>query len=408
MTDESATAPPEAPVAGHDGHEPRADQSGGQRAAAEPPEPNNPYWTSPWRVYYRPGDWPVLAGPTSVVVLHPTAERRPESLDSCWQQLVAAASIDELAAVLATFRCSEVPDLAVLFWGPGGMRSLVRGRVSILDPRSDVPVANGEGIQTWTEIGLGGLSAVRVAIDTPPAGSQADVPELPLVVGAVRASEILLDASAEMRLVSPQGTYAGVPESLAEEVAESYASGEPRREEPNEPLREESNEPLREEPNASEPEVLVSPPAAVDDAGAQPIPGVDDSPAASGNSVPAPPAQPVAAVLHLSDGTETEVEVDRPVLIGRAPVTAQATGEELPRLVTVPGANKGVSRTHIQVTPAGEQVRVRDMDSTNGTMLIGADGNREQLPSGQDIPAAIGSVIDLGGGMTIAIDRPGP
>ncbi len=390
MTDESGTAQPEAPVAGENRHRgPGADQSGGQQAEAGQSESSNPYWSSGWRIYYRPGDWLVLSGPTSVVMLQPAALPPTNMIAPLWQQVVAAASIDELAASLAAFPRSEVPDLAVLFWGADGMRSLVRGQVSILDPRSDVPVANGEGIQTWSEMGLGSLAAVRVTTDTQQASGPTDDPGLPLVVGAVRASEVLLDASAEMRLVSPQGTHAGVPEPLAAEIGEPNPSGESH----------------REESNMGGSEVSASAPLAAGAAGGQPIPEAD-SPANPGHSVSKPPAQPVAAVLHLSSGTQPEVEVDRPVLIGRAPVMAGAAGEELPRLITVPRLNKGISRTHIQVTPNGEQVTVRDMNSTNGTILICPDGSREQLPPGQDIVAARGSVLDLGSDMTIAIDQP--
>ena len=56
------------------------------------------------------------------------------------------------------------------------------------------------------------------------------------------------------------------------------------------------------------------------------------------------------AVLRSSDGTTAEV--DRAVLIGRAP-SGQRSSARAPRLMTVPSPGHDISRTHLEVAPEG-------------------------------------------------------
>ena len=155
-----------------------------------------------WRATYTPGDWVVLSGPTSLVLLEPPTHEWAPLINTLWDQVVASSSITELAARLASFKIDELPSFGAFFWTPDGMRSLVRGRISVIDLATGKLVADGEGIQTWTEVGLAGVSHIRV--DTPYDGD-ATLLELPLVVGAVRASSVVLDASEREQVRSPQG-----------------------------------------------------------------------------------------------------------------------------------------------------------------------------------------------------------
>ena len=78
-------------------------------------------------------------------------------------------------------------------------------------------------------------------------------------------------------------------------------------------------------------------------------------------------SRPVLAVLRASDGSTAEV--DRAVLIGRAP-SAQRSSARAPRLMTVPSPGHDISRTHLEVAPEGWSVAVTDLHSTNGTILV--------------------------------------
>src|SRR5699024_4175993 len=160
-----------------------------------------------WRATYTPGSWVVLSGPTSMVVLQPAPAKASTLLNSMWDVVVPAASVDPLVERLAQFNVGTMPSFAAFFWHDGQMRSLVRGAVSVMDLTSGEYVADGEGIQTWSEIGLGDVRQVRIDMEGTPEES-VDKLQLPLVVGAVTASAIVLDATDEVRVVSPQAVGA--------------------------------------------------------------------------------------------------------------------------------------------------------------------------------------------------------
>lgn len=138
-------------------------------------------------------------------------------------------------------------------------------------------------------------------------------------------------------------------------------------------------------------------------------PGVDRCVRCGGQVQPQNPrlvSRPALAVLRSSAGDR--VEVDRAVLIGRAPTANRVSGGRLPRMLTVPSPSHDISRTHVQVEPEGWSVMVTDLHSTNGTTLVrpGADVERERMVPGEPVEVRIGWVIDLGDGITVAIDPP--
>ncbi|HEX2419137.1 MAG TPA: FHA domain-containing protein, partial [Micromonosporaceae bacterium] len=115
-------------------------------------------------------------------------------------------------------------------------------------------------------------------------------------------------------------------------------------------------------------------------------------------------AGPVLAVLRASDGSTADL--DRPVLIGRAP-SGDRSGSRAPRLMTVPSPNHDISRTHIEVAPEDWQIVVTDLNSTNGTVLVRPGAvDRQQLAPGEPVHVQLGSVIELGDGVSVLIDFP--
>ena len=425
-----------------------------------------------WRASYTPGDWLVLSGPTSLVLLEPPTHERAALSNTLWEEVVASSSIVDLADRLASFKIDALPSFGAFFWTADGMRSLVRGQISVIDLATGKEVANGKGIQTWSEVGLAGVSHIRV--DTPYEGD-ATLLELPLLVGAVRASSVVLDASEEAQVESPQGEPVR---------AEASAPGSPTTEplpvvvapSPSEPPQHAAPEPVAEvagaaateqttELSADEiaalqnadtqllpstfdgPEAEVEPDVAAAavstgsdsasdgaeaaDAGAASEPLPDDSVQDSAilavlcqnghanppnsiscrvcgsplaRKVPQFVAGPVLAVLRASDGSTAEV--DRPVLIGRAP-SADRSSSRSPRLMTVASPNFDISRTHLEVAPQGWQVVVTDLNSTNGTVLVRPGAvDRQQLAPGEPVTAQLGSVVELGDGVSVLIDFP--
>jgi FHA domain len=430
-----------------------------------------------WRATYTPGEWVVLSGPTSLVLLEPPTHERAALINTLWDEVVASSSMTDLAARLAKFKIDELPSFGAFFWTDDGMRSLVRGQISVIDLATGDVVADGTGIQTWSEVGLAGVEHIRV--DVPHQGD-ATLLELPLVVGAVRASSIVLDASQQAQVRSPQeqsatpvgfsdrseSTTEPLPEVVAEPAAEA-AQRQPERTAEDGPL--EADAPLGHTAELpadeiaalvnAETELMPSPfdepasdtesevagqklesavalnlaPDRASELGRAPGPGSEPQlPASEGavlavlcpNGHASPPnstscrvcgspvgtqgpqlvGPPVLAVLRASDGTSAEV--DRPVLIGRAP-SGERSGIRTPRLMTVGSPNHDISRTHLEVAPDDWQIVVTDLDSTNGTILVPpGSGDRQQLTPGEPVPVEVGTVIELGDGVSVLIEVP--
>ncbi len=447
-----------------------------------------------WRATYTPGEWVVLSGPTSLVVLEPPNHDWASLINTLWDQVVASSSITDLASLLATFKIDELPSFGAFFWTAEGMRSLVRGQISVIDLATGKVVADGQGIQTWSEVGLKGVEHVRV--DLPHEGD-ATLLELPLVVGAVRASSVSLDASDGAQVSSPQGqptpaevvadkselTTEPLPAPAAESPsvrtvelsvdeiaaiasAETELMASPFDAPPSDTKPDITKsdlaapepdlaEPDVADPELAEPDVADSDLAASDVAAPQKledavalnlaedtaaelfVPAAPPSPDTSagseelailavlcpnghasepnatscrvcgspvGTQGPQLVGPPVLAVLRASNGTSAEV--DRPILIGRAPSTDRSSSRT-PRLMTVPSPNHDISRTHLEVAPDEWQVVVTDLNSTNGTILVppGA-GDGQQLAPGERIPVQVGTVLELGDGVSVLIDFP--
>jgi hypothetical protein len=392
-----------------------------------------------WRATYTPGDWVVLSGPTSLVVLEPPTHEWASLINTLWEEVVASSSITDLAGRLAQFKIDDLPSLAAFFWTDDGMRSLIRGDISVIDLATGKVVADGEGVQTWSEVGLAGVDHIRVDL---PYEGDATLLELPLVVGAVRASSVTLDASEPAQVSSPQAEPELEAATPAERTAElsaseiaALANAETELMAPPFPV-ESGADPQAGAPQQLEAAVvpqLGSPDALVARAME---PNSEDSPADidpqdsailavfCANGHVSPPsatscrvcggpvgtqgpqfvAYPVLAVLRASDGSSAQL--DRPILIGRAPSTDRSDNRA-PRLMTVPSPNHDISRTHLEVAPDGWQIVATDLNSTNGTILVRPGGvDRQQLAAGEPVPVQVGSVVELGDGVSVLIDFP--
>jgi hypothetical protein len=114
--------------------------------------------------------------------------------------------------------------------------------------------------------------------------------------------------------------------------------------------------------------------------------------------------RPVLCVLRASDGTTADV--DRAVLVGRAP-DPDRSKVKAPRLMSLQSPGHDISRTHVEVAPEGWQVVATDLKSTNGTVLIRPGGyERQQLAPGEHVPVQPGSVLELGDGVSITVALP--
>lgn len=113
-----------------------------------------------------------------------------------------------------------------------------------------------------------------------------------------------------------------------------------------------------------------------------------------------------ATLLELVLSTGPRIEMDRPVLLGRAPEAARFAGTEVPRLVSVSNPERDISSTHAEIRPAGDHVVVTDLNSTNGTVVHRADQPSVRLQPGTGMPVGEGAVVELGAGVTVTVERP--
>ncbi|MBA8793419.1 hypothetical protein FHX74_001024 [Friedmanniella endophytica] len=405
----------------------------------------NEGWRSRWRLTYTGGDWLALAGPSAAVLLQPASAQWSELIGTIWEDVLAAEGIEDLLARMAAFRLEGMPSFAALFWGPDGVRSLARGAIRLVDADTGDVLLDGAGVQTWTEASLRSSTRVRI---TTGAGPTADPAlELPLLIGAAAVSEVIVETGPQRQVGTRQGAVAEAapaephPEPVPVRTSADQAVGAsvapetdpsartaalptaalPPAEEPSS-ADPSSAEPSSEDRLAEEGHTIIAPslpgapaapgPLAVPTA-AYPAPTAEDddehghtllAPNLPGGPMlpPTPAPRRVVAVLRPSSGGQ--VEVDRPVLIGRAPSANRVSGGQLPRLLTVPSPSHDISRTHLQVAPGDGQVLVTDMNSTNGTLVTTADGRRLTLEPSAPEPLDPGAVIDLGDGVTIVVE----
>lgn len=422
-----------------------------------------------WRTSHVPGRWPVLMGPSSLVVVSPSADA---DLSALWEKVIGAASMAELVSALAEIGPDASPDLVAMFWSPSGMRSLVRGNVRLLDPGSAEVIADGAGMVTWREVGLADRTQIEIDLGAGPVGDRG----LPLVVGAVRAGAVRIEAGAGAAVISPQAT--AIEETIPPDQLGGWtdsAHSPPERSLPERSLSEhsllDSSEldlvasgalwpPTDWNPFASSaPEDdfespvgpaftrKTDPPAApvastavfAEERGsveqgsvvAAAVPAVADESVVlvqaalclSGHpnppyadrcplcDSPVPPqspqlvARPVLGILRSPDGTN--VAIDRPILVGRAPVLRDDL-PEAPTLMRVPSPGQDISRTHLLVSPNDWEIRLTDLHSTNGTTIVrpGAGTDRLKLRPGEPLAVLVGTVVELGDGVSVLVDGP--
>ncbi|MCR2827775.1 FHA domain-containing protein [Microbacterium sp. zg.Y909] len=105
------------------------------------------------------------------------------------------------------------------------------------------------------------------------------------------------------------------------------------------------------------------------------------------------PDAPRRLVLAMDGGRV--LELDLPVVFGRAPDPGAHPGA---RLVPLSSPRREISGTHIEVVLDGDHLLVRDLDSTNGTVVRHADGSAMLLRGGATARLAEGAVLDIGDG----------
>lgn len=375
---------------------------------------------------YRAGDWFGIFGERASVILPPTQKARVAAL---WELIDDGAGFDETLDLLIASGLRELPGFVLVSESDGETKVVLRGAASATFTADGETVElEGSSATTWVERSLHAVTRMVVRVS-----EQSELPDLSIGAGLVRISRLDQPPYApeiDDDHVQPADDYAGDQDAPSDEVSsmvEPTAAEEP------------AGEPPEQEPEL-EPDVPEVPEVPDDPDGGPPTEqlAVEDLPGAlvssSGNDHdgltrageddpdrfahlrPGIPGQPQApsvtsrpvAKLSLSSG-ET-VEVDRAVLVGRAPEARRFTSTEQPRLVTVPSPHQEISSTHLEIRPGsgadhGSAV-VTDMGSTNGTVLVQPGLAPEDLQPGMAVQLIPGAILDLGDGVTIQVTNP--
>ncbi|UPO78754.1 FHA domain-containing protein [Arthrobacter sp. Helios] len=117
---------------------------------------------------------------------------------------------------------------------------------------------------------------------------------------------------------------------------------------------------------------------------------------------PRPVPRPSLGTMRLSTGPV--YELDRNAIIGRQPSAARVQGAALPRMVQVPSESGDISRSHAEIRLEGWHVMLRDLFSTNGTVLIREGQLPRRLAQGEAAILLDGDIAELGDNVSIRFE----
>ena len=380
---------------------------------------------------YLPGDWFGIVGERAVVILPPTEKPRVAAL---WELVDGGAGFDVTLDALISGGLRDLPAFVLVSTGEGETRVVIRGPA-----RAEFQVA-GETVQlegsnatTWVERSM--LEVERMSIvlhdDQADAELDKDLPSYVVDGGLFRISrldeapahegpdEIAEEPAYEREFPLPVAEFAETDEAArSEEESEEVVavrSPEPPAWRPEPPTLPPPPPPapvLPPMPDSPFTAPMHETPVPEYDHDGLTVAGAWQPPPAEPPGIPGQPPAPDVTVpvarLQISNGDE--VDVDRAVVIGRAPEARRFNDTEQPRLVTVPSPHLEISSTHIEVRPGtgadhGTAV-VTDLGSTNGTVLVQPGLGPEDLAPGVAVQLIPGAIIDLGDGVTIKVASP--
>jgi hypothetical protein len=395
---------------------------------------------------YQPGDWFGIVGERAVVILPPTEKPRVAAL---WELVDGGAGFDVTLDALISGGLRDLPAFVLVSTGEGETRVVIRGPARAeFDVDGETVALEGSDATTWVERSM--LEVQRMSIVLHEDAQDGDLPSYVVDGGLFRISrldeapahegpdEVYDEPAYEREFPLDESHHPDGGDDLGDlgDPDDEYGDGEPVEEEAVEEEPARSPEPpdwipappvLPPMPDAPPTEAMLDPLAdPLTDPLADPLPdplpetdhdgltvtGAWQPPPAAPPGIPGQPPAPDVTVpvarLVISNGDV--VDVDRAVVIGRAPEARRFSETEQPRLVTVPSPHLEISSTHVEVRPGsgadhGSAV-VTDLGSTNGTVLVQPGLGPEDLAPGVAVQLVPGALIDLGDGVTIQVTSP--
>lgn len=112
--------------------------------------------------------------------------------------------------------------------------------------------------------------------------------------------------------------------------------------------------------------------------------------------------RPALAGVHSNRGDF--VDVRSGVVIGRSPSASK--GPAGAAVLRVPSPSSDISRSHVLVRAQDWALMVTDLHSTNGTAVVPVSGKPFTLEDGATVEVQLGTVLDLGDGVSLRIEPP--
>ena len=397
------------------------------------------------------GGWIAFSGESRVLVVG--AAPNDVFVASLWRAIGETDGLQRTLDLLTSKGLSATPPFALLDF-TAQLRVIVRGGVTVDVTRAGgVESLSGTGVSTWIERSVeAATGATLTVVDAVSAG----VPALPLVTGAAWIAALsVADVTTAAPVDAPAAPLAQPVEAPAAPVAEpveapSTPVAEPSATAQPEPVEIDIEATVTEaptaEPDDETPTVAIdkletSPEgydylfgdtmyrsvadAAVRDdepeaeeALAEPANGDHDGHTVltsdiaklrgrrkTKSAADAPPAAPPAPTVSLVLADGSREPLGQPILVGRSPSVSQVSGGKMPRLITVGGADQDISRTHVRFALEGGTVVVTDLHSRNGTSIAMPGKDPQKLRAGEPTSVIVGTVVDLGGGVTFTVDE---
>ena len=383
---------------------------------------------------YLPGEWFGIVGERAVVILPPTEKPRVAAL---WELVDGGAGFDVTLDALISGGLRELSAFVLVSTGEGETRVVIRGPARAeFQVDGETVQLEGSSATTWVERSM--VEVERMSIVLHDGEPDDELPSYVVDGGLFRISrldeapahqapdEILEEPAYEREFPLPvqgpddddaageHGDYAKAPGESHEQAA-PVRSPEPPSWIPEPPTLPPPPPPapvLQPMPESPLTAPMAEAPQADLDHDGLTVFGAWEPPPAEPPGIPGQPPAPDVTVpvarLQISNGDE--VDVDRAVVIGRAPEARRFNDTEQPLLVTVPSPHLEISSTHIEVRPGagadhGTAV-VTDLGSTNGTVLVQPGLGPEDLAPGVAVQLIPGAIIDLGDGVTIKVTSP--
>ncbi|MFL0566075.1 FHA domain-containing protein [Microbacterium sp. 179-I 1D1 NHS] len=327
-----------------------------------------------------------------------------------WNAAAAeTAVLEDVLSVLVAGGIHDLPDFAVAEFPDDSaqpVRVAVRGAAIV--ETSDRTRVSGADARTWIETALAGAVGIRLALGAGPAGGDL----LPLGLGVTRAHELSwgrpfpagrepdADVTPAAAGEVPPGTLAPVTVAVP-----TIAPAAPAPRTPAPVARDEEIDVLQtisvdrslfarlfeDEDDLELPDFLR------DDARGADLPDERTRFGSRRGSRPAAPATSYG--LRLPGGRT--VPLDRPVVLGRGPRAGEHPDARIER---VSSPHKEISGTHLEAVLDGATLVVRDLGSTNGTIVRPPTGAAALLRGGAASRVPVGTELDLGDGVTAVFD----